>query len=68
MKKNVGTIDRVIRVVAALALFCLGLLYFKGSYGYQLAAVGFFIFVTATFAFCPFYKICLIDTQNKDKR
>ena len=51
MKKNVGQIDRVIRVVAGLAILGAGY-YFKSWWG----IVGFGPLLTAWLGYCPAYQ------------
>lgn len=50
MKLNVGTIDRILRIIAGLALLGAGW-YFKSWWG----LVGLLPLLTATFRFCPAY-------------
>lgn len=56
MKKNMGTIDRAIRVAAAVVL---GLLYFlgviQGTLGTVLVVVAVLFLVTSAVGFCPAY-------------
>ena len=63
MKRNEGTIDRVIRtvlaVVAAIAAVAIG----SGSlWGVLLLAVAAILLVTAAVSFCPLYAILGIGT------
>jgi hypothetical protein len=51
MKKNVGQIDRVVRVVAGLAVLGAGY-YFKSWWG----VVGFGPLLTAWLGYCPAYQ------------
>jgi hypothetical protein len=51
MKKNVGQIDRVVRVVAGLAILGAGY-YFKSWWG----IVGFGPLITAWLGYCPAYQ------------
>jgi hypothetical protein len=51
MKKNVGQIDRVIRIVAGLAILGAGY-YFKSWWG----IVGFGPLLTAWLGYCPAYQ------------
>jgi hypothetical protein len=53
MKKNIGTPDRLIRLVIALAL--LGLAYWRGSWILLLASL--FVFFEVYFSWCLFYQI-----------
>jgi hypothetical protein len=50
MKPNVGTIDRILRIIAGLALLGAGY-YFKSWWG----LVGLGPLLTAIFRFCPAY-------------
>ena len=56
MKKNMGTIDRAMRVAAAVVL---GLLYFlgiiQGTLGTVLVVVAVMFLVTSAVGFCPGY-------------
>ena len=51
MKKNVGQIDRVIRIIAGLAILGAGY-YFKSWWG----IVGFGPLITAWLGYCPAYQ------------
>ena len=51
MLKNVGTADRVIRVVADLALIAASLLGYIGLWGW----IGIVVLATGLFRFCPAY-------------
>ena len=51
MLKNVGTADRVIRVVAGLALIAASLLGYIGLWGW----IGVVVLATGLFRFCPAY-------------
>jgi hypothetical protein len=50
MKVNVGSVDRVVRVVAGLAIIAAGV-YFKSWWG----AIGAVPLLTALVGFCPLY-------------
>lgn len=50
MKPNVGGLDRIVRIIAGLALLGAGI-YFKSWWG----LVGVVPILTATFRFCPGY-------------
>ncbi len=63
MKKNVGTIDRVIRGlvgVIAIAAFALGML--QGTLGIVALVVGIVLVGTAAVAWCPPYSMLGINT------
>ena len=67
MKANVGTIDRVIRIIAGLAILCVGY-YFKSWWG----LIGFGPILTGIFRYCPAYPPFGINTgaakQKPDKQ
>ena len=63
MKANVGSIDRVIRLIAGLAILGAGY-YFKSWWG----LIGLVPILTGVFRFCPGYlpfglSTCKTDTQ-----
>lgn len=62
MKKNIGTVDKAIRIILALALFSL---YFilEGNARY-LAVIGLVPLLTAFISFCPIYKILNISSSK----
>ena len=68
MKTNVGTIDRVIRILAAL-LFAV--LYFtgtvSGTLGIVLLTLGGIFLATSFFSFCPIYFGLGINSIPKNK-
>ena len=55
MNSNVGSVDKVVRIIIALVLFSL---YFvlEGNLRY-LAVIGFIPLLTALISWCPIYKI-----------
>ena len=67
MTSNVGTIDRVIRALAGIALvaaaFLSGLPIFDGALlKYGSGIVGLVLIVTAAARFCPLYRILGVGT------
>jgi hypothetical protein len=66
MKTNMGTIDKVIRIIVA-ALF--SYLYFTqkvvGGLGMTLLVVGGIFLVTSLISFCPLYTLLGINTSKK---
>ena len=68
MKKNMGTADRAVRIVAALAV---GLLYFTGTISGALAAVlgivALAFVVTSFVGWCPAYLPFGLSTGGKTK-
>jgi len=63
MKQNMGSIDRIVRIILA-AVF--GLLYFNGAVtgtlGIILLVLGGVFVVTSLVGFCPLYKIFGLNT------
>lgn len=62
MKTNVGSVDRLIRIVAGLALLGAGLV-LKSWWG----AVGLVPLATAALRFCPLYPLLGISTCGGKK-
>ena len=58
MNKNVGGIDRVIRIAAGLILIVLAATGQIGAWGW----LGFIILATGLFSFCGVYKLIGIST------
>ncbi|KFO66889.1 membrane protein [Smithella sp. SCADC] len=68
MKKNMGTIDRVIRILLAIVVI---VLYLNGSItgvaAIILGIVAFIFIVTSLIGFCPLYVPLNISTIGKPK-
>ncbi len=64
MKFNVGTIDRVLRVIAGVALIALAATGTIGLWGY----IGVVPLATGLFKFCPAYVLLGVNTCPMDKR
>jgi len=60
MKANVGSVDRIIRVVLGLAL--LSLLFVLDGNTRWLGLIGLVPLVTAAFGFCPLYQVVGLST------
>jgi hypothetical protein len=66
MKKNMGTTDRLIRLMAAAAIFVLFLLdMITGTWGVVLLVLGSILALTSITGFCPLYKLLGINTMGK---
>ncbi len=68
MKPNVGTIDRIIRAVAGIALvasYLMGLL--AGTLGIVALVVGIVLIATAAVRWCPPYSLLGINTGAKSE-
>ncbi len=65
-RRNVGGIDRLIRIGAGLTLASVGMIQMsRGHGGSLLALVGIFVFVMAGIGFCPLYVPFGISTARK---
>lgn len=60
MTPNIGTIDRVARIVVGLALILLALSGTIGAWGY----IGLVPLATAMVNFCPLYKVLGLSTRK----
>jgi hypothetical protein len=69
MKKNMGTIDRIIRTILALVVL---ILYLNGNITGGVAIIlGIFaivFLVTSAIGFCPMYALLHISTIGKSKK
>jgi hypothetical protein len=63
MKKNVGLVDRVARIVAGLALMALAATGQVGAWGW----LGAVVLATGVFSFCGLYTVLGINTCPIDK-
>jgi hypothetical protein len=63
MQANVGTIDRVLRVVAGLVLIALALTGTIGVWGW----IGVLPLATGVFRFCPAYPLLGLNTCRAGK-
>ncbi len=62
MKANVGTVDRLLRIVAGTALMLLALTQVIGPWGW----IGVVPILTGLFRFCPAYTLLGIRTCPAD--
>jgi hypothetical protein len=67
MKKNMGTIDKVIRILVAIVI---AVLYFtnviSGTLAYVLLAVAVIFVLTSLLGFCPLYLPFSLSTRKKE--
>ncbi|MCJ7663508.1 MAG: DUF2892 domain-containing protein [Desulfobacterales bacterium] len=69
MKKNMGTIDRVIRVVLAIIVLVLYLTdNISGTAAIILGIFAVIFFLTSLVGFCPLYVPFNISTKKKTKK
>jgi hypothetical protein len=64
LKKNVGKIDRIVRI--ALGIFLIGNIF----YGLQspLGWIGIILLLTGLFATCPLYSALSLDTRSASEK
>jgi len=68
MKKNMGSVDRVLRTLAAVAIVVLIVLkVFTGTLLIVLGIVAAMFLITSAFGFCPLYVPLGISTIPKKK-
>jgi hypothetical protein len=66
MKANVGSIDRVIRIVIGLAL--LSVIFLVDGPNRWFGLIGFVPLLTATMRFCPLYTVIGLSTCPTEKK
>ena len=64
MKANVGSVDKIIRIILAVVLFSL-YFFLEGNSRY-IAVVGFVPLLTALVSWCPLYTLFGINTGAKE--
>lgn len=64
MKINVGTVDRVLRILAGVILITLAATQTIGVWGY----IGIVPLLTGIFRFCPAYTLLGMNTCTMDKK
>lgn len=68
MKKNVGTLDKAIRVLIAIIAFYLAYTnQFGTTVSYILYAVAAIMVVVALVGFCPLYPLLGLNSSDKKK-
>ena len=66
MKKTVGSTDKVVRGVLAIALLVIaGLVGFSSAWGIVLVIVAAVLVVTAATGYCPFYSATGLNTLGE---
>lgn len=63
MKKNVGTVDRGIRIIVGLALLSF-IMFFRSEYRW-FGLIGFFPLITGVIGFCPVYARLDMNTCKR---
>ncbi len=67
LKKNLGTIDRVIRAIVGIVLIALYFIYPDMAYKWLSLIVGLILLFTAIVSSCPIYSIFGIRTCKTDQ-
>ena len=68
MKKNVGSIDRIIRFIVALVAIWAGYSLVSNPWNYVLYIVAIIMVVTAFISTCPIWLITGINTIKSTKK
>lgn len=63
MNRNLGFLDRVVRIV--LGLFFLSMLFWVGGAVKYAGLIGLVLIATASVSFCPLYAVLGISTREK---
>jgi hypothetical protein len=65
-EKNIGTLDRIVRIVLALILFAAyGMGYVRGILGYIVLIIGLILILTGVFGSCLIYSLLGMSTAKK---
>jgi uncharacterized membrane protein HdeD (DUF308 family) len=65
MQLNVGSTDRVIRILLGIALLTLGIFHVvAGAWAISAYIVGVIALATGLFRFCPAWAVCGINTSS----
>ena len=61
--QNVGSVDRIIRIVLGLALIAVGFFVLVGAAGTIAGVIGFILLLTGLVGWCPLYRLFKFSTQ-----
>lgn len=64
MKVNVGSTDRLIRLIAGVLLIALAIFAVQGVWAWVLGIVGVVLIGTGALRFCPLYRLLGISTSK----
>ena len=65
MKRNIGTIDRVLRVLAGIALVVVGFAVLEGTVGIVIGVIGLIPLATGLIGWCPLYSLFNLRTKKQ---
>ena len=69
MKKNVGKLDTLLRLILGLALIAAYFMHLtEGTVGIVLSVFGLVLILTGTIGFCPLYLPFNIKTKSKEEK
>jgi fatty acid desaturase len=69
MKKNIGTIDMVVRLLLALVIIVLYFVFaFSGTVGILLLIVAGLLILTSILGICPAYLPFRVNTRKKEEK
>jgi hypothetical protein len=63
--QNVGSVDRVLRVVLGLALIIVGFFVLGSTAGIVIGVIGFIPLLTGLAGWCPLYLLFHVSTRNQ---
>ncbi len=64
MKKNIGKIDRIIRLVVGVVLVANAFVGWQSPWGW----IGLILIGTAFMSFCPIYPLLKLDTRSTGEK
>ena len=65
MKRNIGSIDRVLRVLAGIALVVVGFAVLGGTVGIVVGVIGLIPLATGLIGWCPLYSLFNLRTKKQ---
>ena len=65
MKRNIGTIDRALRVLAGIALVVVGFAVLEGTAGIVVGVIGLIPLGTGVIGWCPLYSLFNLRTRKQ---
>lgn len=68
MKANVGSTDRIIRILFAIIFFVLAFTVLAGTWKWIFIVLGLIAVITGLVRFCALYPLFRINTVRKEKQ
>ena len=62
--QNIGSVDRIIRIVLGLALLVIGFFVLGGPAGTVVGVIGFIPLLTGLVGWCPLYRAFKFSTRS----